>query len=97
MRLVFHSEARAELMEAAQYYEEQMQGVGLHFLISVDQALEALQKDPLRNPADAKDRRKWRVQRFPYHFIYKVVQEQVFILAVAHSSRKPGYWARRDE
>jgi toxin ParE1/3/4 len=97
MRIVFHPQARSELIEAAQYYEEKLQGLGLHFLVSVDEALENLQKSPFLHPADEKARRKWRIQRFPYHFVYKVGLNLIFILAVAHSSRKPGYWTGREE
>ncbi|EEF57151.1 type II toxin-antitoxin system RelE/ParE family toxin [Pedosphaera parvula] len=71
--------------------------IGFRFLSAVDQAVGALQADPLRPAPDAKARRKWRIKKFPYHFIYKAGNDRVIILAVAHASRKPGYWSKRKE
>jgi toxin ParE1/3/4 len=97
MRLAYHPQARAELISAAQYYEQRVEGLGLQFLMAVDAAANLAKADPFRAKADDKGRRKWRVKRFPYHFIYKVKDQQVFVLAIAHASRKPGYWSLRDE
>jgi hypothetical protein len=36
------------------------------------------------------------IKKFPYLLIYKVEKESIFILAVAHAARKPGYWKSRD-
>jgi hypothetical protein len=35
------------------------------------------------------------VQRHPYLVIYVVIPGQLVILAVAHTSKRPGYWRRR--
>jgi plasmid stabilization system protein ParE len=39
----------------------------------------------------------WRVltNRFPYAVIYVERDEDVFIVAVAHTSQRPGYWKNR--
>jgi hypothetical protein len=36
-------------------------------------------------------------KKFPYLLIYKVKEDCIFILAVAHGKRKPGYWESRDD
>jgi plasmid stabilization system protein ParE len=97
MRLGYHPHARAELIEAAQYYEQRVEGLGLRFLMATDLAAKAIKQNPSRPVADSKGRRKWRIERFPYYFIYRLKQEEVFVLAVAHASRKPGYWALREK
>jgi hypothetical protein len=35
------------------------------------------------------------MRRFPYSLIYTVIGDEVRILAVAHHSRRPGYWRGR--
>jgi hypothetical protein len=35
------------------------------------------------------------VARFPYHVIYLETATQIWILAIAHDRRKPGYWHPR--
>jgi len=32
------------------------------------------------------------VHRFPYAVYYRSLAEEILILAVAHTSRQPGYW-----
>jgi len=39
--------------------------------------------------------RRLPAQRFPYSVIYRIDNESIFILAIAHSSRGPGYWRHR--
>jgi hypothetical protein len=35
------------------------------------------------------------IQHFPFSIIYSVVNDEIRILAVAHQSRRPGYWRGR--
>jgi toxin ParE1/3/4 len=35
------------------------------------------------------------VPRFPYALIYAVEERRVFVVAVAHFRRRPGYWRDR--
>jgi plasmid stabilization system protein ParE len=39
--------------------------------------------------------RRLLVPRFPYGLLYRVEDERIFIVAVAHFSRRPGYWRSR--
>jgi plasmid stabilization system protein ParE len=45
---------------------------------------------------------KWRgatrrlpLRRFPYSIFYQVGDDEVRVLAIAHQSRKPGFWQKR--
>jgi mRNA-degrading endonuclease RelE of RelBE toxin-antitoxin system len=96
MRVGYHPEARKELVKAGQYYEERVSGLGQRFLMAVDLAAKDMKDGAARPVVDAKGRRKWRVKRFPYYLIYKLKGGEIFVLAVAHASRKPGYWENRD-
>ena len=40
-------------------------------------------------------RRRYLMKHFPYSLVYTVSSEEIRILAVAHHSRRPGYWASR--
>jgi toxin ParE1/3/4 len=35
------------------------------------------------------------LNRFPYTVLYRVKNDEIFVTAVAHHSRRPGYWRRR--
>ena len=40
--------------------------------------------------------RRCLVHRFPYGVIYAVEDDVVYVAAVMHLKRKPGYWESRD-
>jgi toxin ParE1/3/4 len=41
------------------------------------------------------DRRFAVLDRFPFAVPYQIKREEIVILALAHTSRRPGYWSRR--
>jgi toxin ParE1/3/4 len=94
--IVYHPQALEELIEAAQFYESRCEGLGDKFLDSIEAGLNFIQENPLVFPADKRGRRKYIIKKFPYLLIYRVREESIFILAVAHGKRKPGYWKSRD-
>ncbi|MEW6087865.1 MAG: type II toxin-antitoxin system RelE/ParE family toxin [bacterium] len=96
MILNYHPDAVEELINAAQFYESRQNNLGHRFLDAVDTALKTIKKNPLIWQSDKLDRRKCPVKKFPYLLIYKLNNRIVYILAVAHTSRKPDYWKSRD-
>jgi toxin ParE1/3/4 len=58
--------------------------------------LNFIRHNPLVFHPDELGRRKYIVKKFPYLLIYKVKKGCIYILAVAHGARKPGYWKSRD-
>ena len=94
-------DAEAELLAAMLYYEDRQDGLGQDFYARVTAIVASIGKDPLRHPIYEGKRLKRRfrraaVERFPYNVIYEVREDETLIVAVAHSSREPGYWERRD-
>jgi len=95
MRLIYHPEAEAELVDAAEYYEEQLPGLGAEFLEAVDAAVDVVVSDPLRPAVCGQGIRRHLLKRFPYALYYRVGTEEVRVLAVKHHSRHPDYWKHR--
>ncbi|MEM8600872.1 MAG: type II toxin-antitoxin system RelE/ParE family toxin [Bacteroidota bacterium] len=97
MQARFHPAARAELMDAATYYEEQADELGGQFIDEVHRVVDLLVESPSLGAAlESQPRlRRWRLRRFPYYVIYHVQANRLFILAVAHERRRPGYWSER--
>jgi toxin ParE1/3/4 len=94
--LDYHPAASAELIEAGRFYEERKAGLGQAFLDCVESSLARLQRNPMLGWLNAHGRREWPVRRFPYLIIYRIEGSTLHVLAVAHTSRKPGYWEFRD-
>lgn len=94
--LVAHPEAEDELSDALDWYDAERPGLGDDFLDAVLSALE--EGVPLTipgvGPTKGMPLRRYLVTRFPYVVIV-VDDEEPRIVAIAHQSRKPGYWLHR--
>jgi plasmid stabilization system protein ParE len=70
------------------------------FLDEIDAVSSALARAPrsfprlLGLPIDLEVRRAF-LRRFPYALVYYEMAGEVRVLAVAHTSRRPGYWLDR--
>lgn len=95
MALIYDPEARAELINAAAYYEECRRGLGKAFLSAVEACIDRLSRAPLRWRKIGGRFRRCLVRQFPYGIIYAVEGEDVFVAAIMHLRRKPGYWRAR--
>jgi toxin ParE1/3/4 len=93
--VVYHCEADVELVAAAKYYKCQREQLGHRFLHAVHVALARIQEDPERFPFHEAPTRECRVVGFPYRLVYEVLPDAIYIIAVAHMSREPGYWRNR--
>ena len=94
--VLFHDEARAELDEAAGWYERQRPGLGGEFRAAVEDAVARVRENPQLGSKFASTRFRYAlVPRFPYVVFYVECQEVIRLLAVAQGSRRPGYWRSR--
>lgn len=95
LRVIFHDRAEEELNEAAGYYARARPGLGDAFLAEIHRAVEALLAAPLAGAVVEGDVRWWLVKRFPYSVLYRIRDDHVRILAIAHQKRRSFYWRRR--
>jgi plasmid stabilization system protein ParE len=96
----YHPVARAELREAVRFGEMDRPGRGAALEAAVRKVVWLIHRLPESSPAwrglpPALEIRRARVRRYPYLVIYEVWAEQVVIVAVAHTSLRPGYWLDR--
>ena len=95
MEREFHPEAEAEFIESAAHYEGEVLGLGHRFARAVREALELLLENPEIGSPLNDELRSFIVGSFPYSITYAQQGHRLFALAVAHGSRKPGYWKSR--
>jgi toxin ParE1/3/4 len=88
-------EAEQEVLEAAEWYETQSQGLGRAFIDLINQTLKDIVESPLRFPQVYRDIRRALLKRFPFGIFFRLRRDQVRILAVLHQSRDPGRWHHR--
>lgn len=98
--LRLHRRAKDEIHEAATWYEDRSRGLGRRFIAAVRELLESLEASPQQFAkletlsADTLLRRAF-VRDFPYLVVFELFDDEVFVYAVAHASRRPNYWRRR--
>ena len=95
MRTVFHPAASRELVEIAVYYDRELPGLGSDFLNELDRVLSLLAENPQLGAVFEPPFRRALMQQFPFSVYYAVESNRIKVMAIAHQSRKQGYWTGR--
>jgi toxin ParE1/3/4 len=97
MSLRIHRLAVVEIDREIDYYESRQTGLGTELEKEIDAAFSLLVQFPEAAPQwrDRPDRRVSVLDRFPFTIPYQTTREDIVVLAFAHTSRRPDYWARR--
>ena len=93
----YHFEAEAEIVESAEWYDQQKPGLGMEFLDEIDAAMAQIRSTPEAFGYLYADVRCHLVHRFPFGILYIIQAETIVIVAVMHLHREPEYWKHRVE
>jgi plasmid stabilization system protein ParE len=91
----FHPAASDEAEEAYGRYAERSTIAAARFLEELDSAIARIQAYPEIGGSYLHGTRCWLMRRFPYLVVYKLTDEAVLVVALAHGRRRPGYWKTR--
>jgi plasmid stabilization system protein ParE len=95
-RVIFHRLAAREYRAAREWYATRSVEASLRFRAAVDAAANRIATDAEALPGLFDDYRYLRAGRIPYVLIFRRLSaNQILVLAVAHTSRRFGYWRRR--
>lgn len=94
-RIEFAPGARAELLEAQAFCAAISSALGRRFAQALGDATESVARAPAMWPPVSRGLRRYVVKTFPYVLLYRAEGDTVLIVAVAHQSRRPGYWRKR--
>lgn len=96
MKYRLHPEAREDVREAARFYRERG-GTTLAqaFLGEVSHTVELIAQYPTWGAPWQHGTRRLVLRRFPFSIVYTISGHDIRVLAVAHHSRRPGYWRQR--
>ena len=90
--------AAQELTEAVRWYEQRRPGWGERLFDAVTHTLELI----LAHPQIGAQRggqppsRQLRVRGFPYKVAYRIREHDIYVVAIAHTIRRPRYWENRE-
>lgn len=81
---------------AFDWYLERSPDAALRFDSEVNRALVEIVGAPQRWAVGSHQTRRFLLRKFPFVLIYRErANGEIQIVAVAHTSRKPGYWKER--
>jgi toxin ParE1/3/4 len=92
---VFTPDAEADVEEAFEWYEAQRPGLGAAFRRALDVAVAAVENQPEGYAVIHRTTRRVLLPRFPYGLYYRVLQQNVVVVACIHGKRHPKTWRSR--
>jgi toxin ParE1/3/4 len=103
VRVELGSEAEAELDEGTERYLAEGLDHGVdhawelaeRFVDEVERSMALIAERPTLYAEVEPGVRQVLLHKFPYSLLYTVESDHVFVLAVMHQSRSPGYWRGR--
>ena len=95
LKLLFHPDVASEIKSSFDWYQEQADGLGDDFITELESAYEAVAELPQTWPRFQRGFRRFLLTKFPFSVIYKETDNHIFVVAVMHNSRRPGYWVKR--
>jgi len=95
-----HNEAEAEIRAALMWYETERVGLGRELWDELQHTLDLISEHPAIGGVVHRVRirgtaRRVPLRRFPYFVVYREHVDHVEVIALAHTSRRPGYWRSR--
>lgn len=93
--VTYHPLARNEYREAALYYGLISASLADRFVAHVESNIKAISGFPESFPLKSRRVRICVLLKFPYSILYANTETGLFVVAVMHHKRKPGYWKSR--
>lgn len=90
-----HDEAADELRQVTDWFLERSVDAARSFIAELDRALARILSNPGMGAHYLYGTRGVKLHRFRYVLVYKDVGDFVHVIAVAHTSRRKGYWRKR--
>lgn len=94
MQISFRREAEHEILDAREWYNARLPGLGDVFSNSVDQAVTAILSMPSAHPRLGKQFRHIMLRKFPFSLVYMHQRDEIIVLSCFHHRRRPGRWHR---
>lgn len=94
-RVAYHRLAARELVDSALFYDQRQIGLGEAFLREVESVVDFVRTHPEAGRPGVHGTRSHPTKRFPFRIVYDIGPDRIWIVAMAHLSRRPDYWAER--
>ena len=89
------SHAKDDIREAKNYYNTIIPLLGKRFIDDFRITLNIIAANPFIYSSRIEGFRTANLKIFPYYLAYLTHREEIWVLAIAHSARRPEYWISR--
>lgn len=96
MRLEFYQQVASDISRIMDYYEN-VAGPELadDFYTELQFYFQKAADSPESYSIRERDLRRVNLNRFPYHFLFRIVEDRVRVLVIRHHKRRPSLGTRR--
>jgi len=95
IEIQYHPAAADEVVRANSWYKDIDPNVAQKFKLELDRAERLVIRSPATWASYFHGTNGFRFRGFPFVMAYIAREESIFVVALAHSRRRPGYWKNR--
>ena len=95
MHVIRHPKLAKDIRDAAMHYADISERVFSAFWIELETVTESIERNPRSHHYDPCGLRRANMRRFPYHLLYDVEDDTIFMVVFRHDRRHPSFGIKR--
>ncbi len=95
MRVAYHPAVQRDVNGILRYYDDISPRLGDELWTELMSCIEAASQNPERFHFADRGLRRVNLQRFPYHFLFRMLPGKIRVTVVRHNKRHPDYGIKR--
>jgi plasmid stabilization system protein ParE len=95
MRIIRHPKLADDIRNAAIHYAEISERVLSSFWLELESVITSIERNPRSHHYDPCGLRRANMKRFPYHLLYDIDDDVVFMMVFRHDRRHPAFGTAR--
>ncbi|MFN7675366.1 type II toxin-antitoxin system RelE/ParE family toxin [Flavobacterium sp.] len=96
-KLKIFPKAKSDLSEISSWYEDIQKGLGKRFLKNVSLEMKVVKSNPISFQIRYDTTRVVLIKKFPYLIHYEIIDNEILIKAVIHTSRDTKNWKNKTD
>jgi plasmid stabilization system protein ParE len=89
MRVVYHPAVQRDVSRILRHYDDINNHLGDEFWEELNSFVAKAAANPQRFHFETRDRRRFNLRRFPYHFLFREIAGSIRITVVRHHKQHP--------
>ena len=94
MKLIVLHRVWPALVQSAEWYQLQSEGLGAEFIDAVVALSDIVAQNPQHFPVVHLDARRAVMSRFPFGMYFVIRPDSIYVFAISHLHRNPKSWQR---